>query len=159
MIGRSSSRGRLIIGVAAAAVVLVLAMATQQASARLIQFASPTKNIGCLADDFDGKYTLRCDIGERSFTPPTRPRSCPLDYGGYGDSFTLLRRGPASWTCHGDTALPGNQPGFRTLRYGKTWSWGPFRCTMRMSGITCRNAQRYGFLLSRERAVRLGPRG
>ena len=104
----------------------------------------------------DGPFSLRCDVSNPTYARPTRPRSCPLDYGEYGDSFTLGARGRAVWTCHGDTALRAGQSGFRTLGYGRTWTWGPFRCTMRVTGITCRNAAGRGFMLSQQRAVRFG---
>ena len=122
----------------------------------LVQLSSPSGKIGCLATNMDGPFSLRCDVSNPTYARPTRPRSCPLDYGEYGDSFTLGARGRAVWTCHGDTALRAGQSGFRTLGYGRTWTWGPFRCTMRVTGITCRNAAGRGFMLSQQRAVRFG---
>ena len=122
----------------------------------LVQLSSPTGKIGCLATNMDGPFSLRCDVANPTYTRPARARSCPADFGEYGDSFTLGARSRAVWTCHGDTALRAGQPGFITLRYGRTWAWGPFRCTMRTTGITCRNSAGRGFQLSRERAVRFG---
>ena len=122
----------------------------------LVQLSSPSGKIGCLATNMDGPFSLRCDVSNPTYARPTRPRSCPLDYGEYGDSFTLGARSRAVWTCHGDTALRAGQPGFKTIRYGRTWVWGPFRCTMRMTGITCRNSAGRGFQLSQQRAVRFG---
>lgn len=116
----------------------------------LVQFRSPTGKIGCVATNMDGPFSLRCDVATPSYTRPPRPRTCPLDFGGYGDSFTLSARARAVWTCHGDTTLGAG----RVLRYGRTWSWGPFRCTMRTSGITCRNRGGHGFVLSQQRAAR-----
>lgn len=116
----------------------------------LIQFRSPTGKIGCVASNMDGPFFLRCDVSTPSYRKPARPRSCPPDYGGYGDSFTLPARARAVWTCHGDTALGAG----RVLRYGRTWSWGPYRCTMRTTGITCRNRGNHGFTLSQQRATR-----
>lgn len=137
--------------------VAVAALATGTASAgygiapdSLVQFRSPTGKIGCVATNMDGPFSLRCDVATPLYRRPTRARSCPLDYGEYGDSFTLPARARAVWTCHGDTTLGAG----RVLRYGRTWSWGPFRCTMRTSGITCRNRGGHGFVLSQQRAAR-----
>jgi len=123
------------------------------ASDTLRQFDTPSHNIGCIASHMDGVWNLRCDIREHSYRAPVQPASCDLDY---GDSLNLARTGRARWTCHGDTALPPpNGSGFRTIRYGTSWAWGPFRCTSRTSGMTCTNASRTGFVISRQRAGRI----
>ena len=116
------------------------------ASATLIQFRSPTGKIGCAATNMNGPYNLRCDVQSPTFTPPARG-GCDLDN---GDSFSMSAKGRPVWTCHGDTALGAG----KVLGYGRTWSWGPFRCTMRTSGITCRNNGGHGFMLSQQRASR-----
>lgn len=136
---------RIAIGLA-----LVVALsAPMAASARMVSVTTPSRNIGCIADD-DGGYTLRCDIRTHTYVTPTRPARCDLDY---GDSLTLRRLGPARWTCHGDTALPPpSGAGFRTLAYGSTWRWGPFRCTSRQSGLSCVSASGHGFVMSRQKA-------
>ena len=153
-------RGRAMRGMVIAAVALGALSVAAGAQAippdTLVQLSSPSGKIGCLATNMDGPFSLRCDVSNPTYARPTRPRSCPLDYGEYGDSFTLGARGRAVWTCHGDTALRAGQSGFRTLGYGRTWTWGPFRCTMRVTGITCRNAAGRGFMLSQQRAVRFG---
>lgn len=114
----------------------------------LVQFRSPSGKIGCGADNFDGRFGLRCDVQSPTFRKPARPRGCvDLEW---GDSLSMSARGRPVWTCHGDTTLGAG----RVLRYGRTWSWGPFRCTMRTSGITCRNNGGHGFMLSQQRATR-----
>lgn len=121
----------------------------------LVQFTTPSRNIGCIALNTSGAWDLRCDIREHSYRAPAQPSSCQEDY---GDSLTLARTGRARWTCHGDTALPpANGYGFRTLRYGNSLRTGPFRCTSRVSGMTCTNASGRGFVISRERAGGLSP--
>jgi len=145
-----------VLGIAVITVLGAASAGTAIAPDTLIQLSSPSGNIGCLATNMDGPFSLRCDVANPLYTRPPRPASCPLDYGGYGDSFTLGARGRAGWTCHGDTALRAGQSGFRTLRYGTTWSWGPFRCTMRVTGIACTNTRGFGFRLSRQQAVRTG---
>lgn len=120
---------------------------------QLAQMTTPTRNIGCIASKMDGKANLRCDIRVHSYVPPARPRSCPLDY---GDSFSLGATGAARWTCHGDTALPApGVAGFVTVRYGRDWTWGPFTCRVRMTGVTCRNTSGRGFFLSKQAARRV----
>ena len=96
---------------------------------------------------------MRCDIRSHTFVSPTQPKSCPLDY---GDSFSLGATGAARWTCHGDTALPPpNGAGFTTVGYGRNWTWGPFTCQVRMTGVTCRNNSGKGFFLSKQAARRI----
>lgn len=119
----------------------------------IAQMTTPTRNIGCIGLKFDGKYTLRCDIRSHTFTSPKQPRACQEDY---GDSFSLAATGEARWTCHGDTALPPpNGRGFTAVAYGQAWTWGPFTCWVRLTGITCRNRSAKGFFLSKQAARRV----
>lgn len=108
-------------------------------SASFRSFHTPSGNIGCYAD---GGY-LRCDIAQKTWRGPPKPRSCPL---AYGDSLTMQGTGRPVWTCHGDTALGSG----RALPYGATWRAGPFTCTSRFNGLTCRNRAGHGFFLSRQ---------
>ena len=122
-------------------------------ASQIAQMTTPARNIGCIASKFDGKANLRCDIRSHTFVSPTQPKSCPLDY---GDSFSLGATGAARWTCHGDTALPPpNGAGFTTVGYGRNWTWGPFTCQVRMTGVTCRNNSGKGFFLSKQAARRI----
>ncbi|HET9104243.1 MAG TPA: DUF6636 domain-containing protein [Solirubrobacteraceae bacterium] len=127
-----------------AIVVVVAAVAPSAAAAdSLVGFASPSRNIGCYMD----RAQVRCDIRNRSFTPPQRPRSCPLDY---GQGLIVTGRGRGRYVCAGDTALDGQ----RALPYGRSISRGPFRCTSLTSGMRCINVRTgHGFALSRQRAV------
>lgn len=103
-------------------------------------FQTPSGNIGCLVY---GGY-LRCDIAHKSWQGPHRPQSCRLDY---GDSFVMSKSGRPQWGCHGDTVL---DPKLRVLPYGAKWHSGAFRCTSRLTGITCTNRRHHGFFLSRQ---------
>lgn len=119
----------------------------------IAQMTTPTRNIGCIGSKFDGKYTLRCDIRSHTFISPTQPKSCQEDY---GDSFSLGATGAARWTCHGDTALPPlDGSDFTIVAYGRAWTWGPFTCRVRLTGINCRNGSAKGFFLSRQAARRV----
>lgn len=138
-----------------AVIVVSIALGVTSVNAAFVSIMTPSRNIGCIATN-ESAWHLRCDIREHSYVPPRRPSVCAEDY---GDSFTLTRGAPARWTCHGDTALPpANGKGFRTVAYGRLWSWGPFTCRSRTTGLTCQSRHGYGFTLSRQRAVGTGRR-
>jgi hypothetical protein len=59
----------------------------------------------------------------------------------------MTARSRPSGVCHGDTVLHQGQ----VVGYGKTWHAGGFTCTVRRSGVTCRNRAGHGWLLSRQR--------
>jgi hypothetical protein len=108
-------------------------------------FESPSGNIGCV---ISAKSGVRCDIRERDWRPPPKPRSCPVDW---GNGVSVARRGAGRYTCAGDTVFSDGQ----ALRYGRSILRGRFRCTSRRSGMRCINRRSaHGFRLSRQR-VRL----
>ncbi len=106
-------------------------------------FETPSHNIGCYLDS----RSVRCDIRERDWSPPPKPRYCikaGVDWG-QGVAVGAHR---ASIVCAGDTTLGG--PGL--LGYGRSARRGPVYCLSRAAGITCRNADTgHGFFLSRAR--------
>jgi len=107
-------------------------------------FQSPSGNIGCAIS----KAGVRCDIAERSWRPPPKPASCPVDW---GNGLTLDRRGRARFTCAGDTTLHSGP----RLPYGQSIQRGRFRCTSRTKHMRCVNKRNgHGFELSRQRARR-----
>lgn len=129
------------------AVLVILATAAMLAAgattaAALVSFATPSRNIGCIGD----RTGIRCDIRQTTVAPPPRPASCELDW---GNAFVLDRTGRGRRICHGDTALPGPGQPVRIVRYGTALRLGTIVCRSRRSGLTCRNAGRHGFLLSR----------
>ena len=79
--------------------VLLLSAAPAQAATR---FDTPSHNIGCVIS----KAGARCDIRERAWRPPPKPRSCPVDW---GNGLAVERRGFAYWVCAGDTVLGAGQ--------------------------------------------------
>jgi hypothetical protein len=141
---------RRLLLLAGAAISLSLAPAASGGAAssradQVIQFSTPSKNIGCVYARISGSPTdLRCDIQSGLKPKPKRPRGCDLDW---GDSLSMGKTGRVHVVCHGDTAL-GGPP----LAYGRTWRHDGFTCTSRVTGLTCRNLSRHGFFLSRERA-------
>jgi uncharacterized protein DUF6636 len=103
------------------------------AAQSLEYFRTPSKNVYCLyaSRGGPGPY-LRCDV--RSLN----------DVG-----FSLDRQHKA--TRHRITDSVYDQHA-QVLRYGTARRFGPFRCTSRKSGLTCRSTSSgHGFALSRER--------
>jgi hypothetical protein len=108
------------------------------AEAGLVLFHSPSGNIGCSL----AGYGARCDVDQHSWTPPPKPASCDLDWGG---GVGVSRHGKADYTCAGDTTLhQGN-----TLAYGASVQRGRFRCKSLTSGVRCVNRRnKHGFKVS-----------
>jgi hypothetical protein len=134
---------------AAVVAVLALALATP-AQAILVQFRTPTSNIGCVYGSEPGRTGpyLRCDILSGLKPKPPRPRGCTLDWT-FG--FQMNRIGRARIVCAGDTAVDRRA---KVLRYGHKWSAGGFLCTSRRTGLRCRNRSGHGWVLSRARSFR-----
>jgi hypothetical protein len=107
-------------------------------------FESPSRNIGCVI--LGG--TARCDIVQRSWSPPPRPASCSREVD-FGQGLTVSTTGPARLVCAGDTALDPSAP---ILPYGATDAIGSLECTSAITGITCRSTRSgHGFSISRQR--------
>ena len=103
-------------------------------------FRSPSGNIGCAMTS----QGVRCDIRERSWRPPPKPRSCDVDY---GQGLAVDRTGRGRFVCAGDTTLGVG----RTVAYGTLVRRGRFACRVRTTGVRCLNTRnRHGFALSRQ---------
>jgi hypothetical protein len=131
---------------AAVVIALLLAFAAP-AQALLIQFRTPSANIGCVYSSDGGLY-LRCDILSGLKPKPAKPKGCRLDWG-YG--YELSPFGRAKVVCAGDTAVDRRA---QVLRYGQAWARGGFRCVSRTSGLRCTNRSKHGFVLSRAHSYR-----
>lgn len=106
----------------------------------LTGFTSPTGNIGCYID----RRSVRCDIGDRDWSPPKAPKSCMLDY---GQGIELRAGGSADFVCAGDTALGGGE----VLDYGTSIGAGLLVCESEESGMSCRDAESgRGFTISKQ---------
>jgi hypothetical protein len=135
-----TSTVRLTLAAVAAAAATALT-SPGDAAATTAAFQSPSRNIGCIASD----GALRCDIAStRAAFPFRRPARCPLEW---GDALEMGVRGRPRGVCHGDTALGAG----RVVAYGRTWRAGGFACTVRRTGVTCRNRAGHGWLMSRAR--------
>ena len=127
------------------AVLCATALVGATAAQALVQFASPSGNIGCVLAKADG---VRCDIREKEWRAPPKPSWCDVDWGG-GVQVGARRR--ASYVCAGDTTLGAS----RKLAYGSSIRRGRYECFSRRTGMRCVNHRNgHGFKLSRQR-VRL----
>ncbi len=131
----------------ALAAVLISLTVASTASARLVEFRTPSGNIGCIGETVRADNNIRCDIRNRSWSPPPRPTSCQLDW---GQGLSLNRAGRARYVCAGDTALNTGPK----LAYGATRRIGAIVCISRTSGLTCTNAAGHGFRMSRTKVTR-----
>lgn len=114
-------------------------------SAVASQFQSPSGNIIC-ATKANGVF---CYIAQKSSAKPVmpRPKDCHLDW---GQLFYVNGTGKAGLICHGDYPFSGQA---KTLAYGKTIKGNGWRCTSAKTGMTCKNSQGHGFMLSRGKQV------
>ncbi len=128
-----------------AAFALAQAAAPAAAEERPVGLRTPSGNIHCQFFSYDGQTTLRCDIAQIATRPP-RPADCDLEW---GNAFEVSVRGSnAQRICYGDTVIDASLP---VLAYGGVWQHGGFTCTSEPSGLTCFNADRHGFALSKAR--------
>jgi hypothetical protein len=112
----------------------------------LQSFRSPTGNIACL---MSGR-SVRCDISERSWSPPQRPADCPSEVD-FGQGLELPASGAARFVCAGDTVLGDTSA--QVLDYGSSSRIGSITCTSAESGMQCANESGGSFSLSREEYV------
>ena len=103
-------------------------------------FLSPSKNIGCALSETG----VRCDVQEHTWSPPSPPASCHLDF---GRGVTVIGTSPAMFTCAGDTVIIGEE----VLAYRSQVTRGDFECRSDTVGMQCRNVKTgHRFSLSRE---------
>lgn len=119
---------------------------TANAGEELSGFRTPSGNIHCMFLEGDREYpaNLRCDIMQIDGPLPRPPRDCD---GEWGRSFSITNGDPAGQLlCVGDAVFNESNP---VLQYGQVWQQGGFTCTSEESGVSCFNAKRHGFSLSR----------
>ena len=104
-------------------------------------FKSPSGNIGCMII----AGTARCDIKQRSWSPPPTPKSCPPIVN-YGQGMIVTASGAGHLVCAGDTTL---DPTAQAVPYGTDTIVDTFRCQSRTSGMTCTNTSTgHGFFIA-----------
>lgn len=122
---------------------LIITMTTA-ARAEDAYFRTPSKNIHCAYDDYDGTPYVRCDISNFTPTAAKRPADCDLEW---GDSFAIGANDREGYTlCHGDTVISTEA---RTLDYGHNFKRGGITCASETSGLTCKNGKGHGFFISK----------
>jgi hypothetical protein len=121
--------------------VLFAALGAAPSATAATSFHSPTGNIRCV---IDRTSFTRCDITNRDWSPPPKPKSCEFDW---GNSLGLGFRGRGKFLCVSDAVDSG-----RKLDYGQSIQRGRFRCRSRMSGMRCVNLRNdHGFAVSKQR--------
>lgn len=113
-------------------------------------FRSPSGNIHCMFDaGFENvQPNIRCDILSIEGAVPPRPADCDLEW---GRSFGIDTGGQSGQLiCAGDTVMNDQYP---VLGYGQVWQQSGFTCTSDEKGVSCFNALRHGFTLSRASRV------
>ena len=125
------------------------AYAQSGSGAGLVGFRTPSGNIHCMLEQDVARNggtpaVLRCDIRQISGAVPARPASCDLDW---GQAFAVGQTASTGeLLCAGDTVANDELP---QLSYGSVWQHLGFTCTSEVAGLTCFNAKRHGFTLSR----------
>jgi hypothetical protein len=100
------------------------ATATPDLLAGARAFSSPSGNIRCAISS----KAARCDIVKKDWTAPAQPASCTA---GWGDAL-MVSAGGAGIAC-----ADGRLAGGKALRYGRSITRGPVRCTSTKDGVTC----------------------
>ena len=123
--------------------IVLLALTVNAAHAQdTAGFQSPSKNISCLVFPDGNKSAIRCDIAAMD-SKPKRPANCDLEY---GQAFMMDVKGGAERICYGDALTDKPLP---VVPYGQVGQRAGFTCTVEQTGVTCFNAERHGFALSR----------
>lgn len=121
-----------------AALIGGMALATAEAQAKVRWFHSPTGNIQCEVagnGDVRGTYAY-CQTFKRAKS-------------------IRLRRSGAMRVCRGIGCLGNGPENAFTLRYGRSVTVGPFRCTSLERGMRCKVIRSgHGFLISKQRIRR-----
>jgi hypothetical protein len=128
--------------IAMASAIMALGGVCAVASARTVtayNIVSPTKLISCYA--VQHSTAIECMA---SYIPRVFPEGDPL--------VAVSAHGKSRYGARSD--FPGFTTPRRTLRYGDTWKRPGIRCTMRTTGMTCRNSDGHGFHLQKGHTYR-----
>ena len=118
---------------AIAALTGVLPATAVSATVSYHNIRSPSKQISCIAVKYGSG--IECSA-------PYLP-----DIGDLDTYLALKAHGRSKLSERGDN--PGYGGPIRTLHYGDTWKRPGIRCTMKTSGLTCRNRDKHGFHIQR----------
>jgi hypothetical protein len=136
----------------AAAILVAAVLASSSAAGRsgtLPGFRSPTGNIHCFYNpnglsSAGHRPTLTCGLDHADYGMALQRRCDAGDWHG----FTLAGNHKPVLFC--PAGASGDHIAYRTLAYGKTWRRGPFTCTSRVTGVTCRSTKHHGLFVSRQ---------
>jgi hypothetical protein len=136
---------------AVASLVALAVAAPALAVTTLPGFRSPSRNIRCFRNAEPPGW-LHCTIARSAYAARLTAYcgADPIGVDWAGFELGPTRKGNVA--CSGGVLYsPGSQrPSDTILAYGKTWRSGPFACTSRLSGITCRSRAGHGILVSRQ---------
>jgi hypothetical protein len=122
-------------------------------------FRSPTGNIRCLyvpgVRPVGGvrPVILLCSLARADYAKTLQARCMRPDGSGVDwHGFELGARSRGRVTCSGGILYdPGmERPTYPALAYGSTWRHGPFACTSRITGVTCRSRAGHGLFVARQ---------
>jgi hypothetical protein len=137
--------------VVAALVTLVAASAARTAA--LPGVKTPTRNISCFYVPIKPttRGNLLCAVARSSYSRAEQD-GCQARVGLDWHGFELSDRGQAKPVCTGGALydIGRDRPAFVVLAYGRTWHSHRFKCTSRVTGLTCTNGRGHGLFLSRE---------
>jgi hypothetical protein len=137
----------------AVAVLVCLVAVPAASAARLPGVKTPTGNISCFFVPIEPttRGTLLCTIARSSYARAEQD-GCQARAGLDWHGFEFPLRGTAQPVCSGGVLydIGRDTPAFVVLSYGHTWRSHGFRCTSRVTGLTCTNGHGHGLFLSRE---------
>jgi len=136
-------KSSLLISLAVSAVVAAVAASSAAAGRTVLPgFRSPSGNIRCFVVD-----KLYCSIGQSTYGRRLQA-GCDLDWHG----FELAPTAKAKVYCTSNAPydMGKQRPSRVILPYGKSFHSGPFTCSSRITGITCRNHNGHGLFVSRQ---------
>jgi hypothetical protein len=151
----ASMKLSLFIAIAVAFAMAAVAMSSSAAGssgARIVPgFRSPSGNIACYYDPkasvptHGTKPLLSCGLRHADYAMQLQRRCLAGDWHGW----VLGAKARPTIFCAGNRNY-AIRPVYTTLAYGKSWTRGPFTCTSRITGVTCRNRGAHGVFISRQ---------
>ena len=107
----------------------------------LTSFIVQGRGVGCVI----GGGSVRCDVSNHTWTPPTQPSSCTQ---AWGDGIVLINSNAAKlpqFPCGGTSALNTHD---KVVKNGYDVTVGAITCQVRGFGVNCFATDKKGFILS-----------
>jgi len=143
-------KSSLLISISLAIVVAAVAASASLAGRSSVQvlpgFRSPTGNIKC----FVAGKALYCSLGHADYAHELQDRCMGHGSGVDWHGFRLRATKKATVYCTSNPPynMGTQRPSTGTLAYGKTFRHGAFKCTSRVTGVTCRNLGGHSLFVS-----------